>query len=1381
MPTPISGLAALQLVSPAVSGQTLSIDTTVLPYIIDADPNTSHLEIKVYSSTALGSTTTANENPIFTGSKNRFTGTVPIDPTLSNIIVQIVGRNYTPENTTWVTLHNYPLGYRLVDPNGNVQLVTLSGSSGGSQPIWSVVTGNTTTDGSVTWKNLGAIAVTPTFKFNLLFFATSLALVIGPPSGVTPYKHQTNCRVEWVLPDFIGFLGVRVLLSTDPAGVNPPFTQFGDLVNNVTRSETSVISETESTQASVDPNTGSGVTVITTTQNTRTVNFSSVDIPFTAINTNQFYVMLSTVIQDPATNTVFESQQNGPITCGFVNLRLVKPTDFLALQRKEDIASRLIAQITRLYPDLDLTPRSEARDLMIDPFSLELANMSVREWFSRCSTSISAISQLDDSTGRGISDPFDSSPVKQQIARAYGLSASDTQKLIDQRFDFLGEQAGLVRGGALASVVTLTFYTFTKPTQSTTFSQGITCSTVADSEIPSLVFQTTGSATINSSTANSFFDPINGSWAVNLPAQCLSLGLNGNVGAGVIRNLTSGGPSGWNVTNLVAAQFGTDEESNSDFADRIAFRLVTGVDSGTRNGYTVAALSTPGIVSATVVAAGDVEMLRDWDPVRKKHVFGAVDIYVKGTSFDEQDDIVAFQYNNSGTFGQPATYIPLTLIDRNILKFQINNFNTLDFPPYTGVELLVSRSTGSFFFSLDTAQFDNTNGFLILNPNDVAYQYVGDAISKIRVPLILAGSSATNKTAVTYLSTQQGATTFQLFCRLQSPLAHIPTLQPVLSIFSVTGQAGQTETVPPASVNLIHMSDFLLQGGSNQAGDTVEASTSTSSPISKTITASTSSSVQIDTAMDVAIDSNGIPSNIVSVRSTDLSTLYTFGVDYTIVPTGKYHTYGLKILPNSSNLTSVNISSNILTVTAPNNFRVGAVVTFAGLTGATFLNNGSVVVATISSTQFTANFVHADYSTTPDSGVATTFNISNNQSVSVTYNKFDLFERLTLVTNEQQVLNGTLPTFLSNKGFIQNTWLPESYGNTTLSLDGAVLNTDGSINVPQSTGLIGALIPHDLRYIKIVFNGNVMREGIDFSLTVDPISGTAAITRILTGRIQDAGKITVSYFTSEIFTISTKFPSFVEQLASKISSTKHAAADVLVKAMIANPIDVTLTVTLSSNADASTLDPQIRTVIDIVLSNAKGTLFQSEVIRQVKAITGVANVAVPLTKCAKSDGAYDIGIVIPTQTPWIPLADDPAFTNFKVPTNAFISQAQVLPDTTIPSGGLPDAFVGLLFEGEPYRRASSIHDLLTNSAGVASFYIIGVNDQIDGATPLDFGYAQRVILASPNDNSGNIIQPGIRPYLVTYQVFNEGGAKDITMSSTEYFVPGRVTINYISG
>jgi hypothetical protein len=1389
MPTPNTTLTAISLVTPTLpatqQGQqvSISVDTTVLAYVALADANTSQIEVLAYNQIIY------NKNPVVVNGQNQFTGSVTLDPTQGDVNIQFLGRNYDPLAPSWVANTQYTLGFRLVDSNGYVQIATTSGKSG-TTVTFNATPGGSTTDNGVVWKNLGFIAVTPTLKFGLIPFESSNATLIGPPSGVRSYKAQTVCRIEWTQPTFPGTVGTRVMLSTDPAGLNPLFVQYGDIVppSQLSRSATSVLNTTSTVAYDGVDGTQTTTTVDTIQQN----NFCYIDIPQTDVNgADVFYAMLSTVVQDPTSQVIFESQQNGPITCGFVNLKLVSPTDFLALQRKEDIASRMIQQVTRNYPNLDLSPRSELRDLMIDPVSIELANMSVREWFSRVSTSVSALSQIDNVSGNGFSDPFISSPVKQQISRAYGLNATDTQTFIDQQFDILGERAGLPRIGATSSVVEITFYTYVQPTGSVTFSTGLVLQTVADAQTPALNFVTTGSTSISANSVNTFYDPVNGWWAVTVPASCQSSGSNTNVGAGTIRTIGSGAPAGWYCTNQFAADFGQDDELNSKYAARIKARLVTGVDSGTRNGYLDAALGTPGIISATVVAAGDTEMLRDWDPIRQKHVFGCVDIYTRGISFSEQDEVIAFQYENTGTFGVPTSYTTLGTFDKNTLRFHIPNFSALPFPLYQGVQLLVTRVTGSFYLGLERAQFDNVNGFLILNQNDLAYQIIGDQFTQAVVPLLLNGVAATNKAALDNLSAQSGTTTFQLLARYQSPLSDTPALQPIVSVNSVVGQPSQTATVPANLINLVHTSDFLLNGGSNAAGDIVQVSTTTSAPVSKTITALVGSAVAIDSAMDVLVDANGNPGNVVSVRSTDQSTLYGFGTDYTIISTGAYRTYGIQPLSVSTPITAVQINNNTVTIYCSNKFGVGAPITVTNLSYpalATLLNGQVLTVSSSDGTSFTAPFVSGNTSLVTTTGTATGSTIQNNQQILVTYNKLTVHEQLNFIANESQTLNGTSASVLDNQGFVYNTWLPESYGNTTLTQDGAVFNADGTVNLSISTGLVGALVPHDSRYIKVTYNGVVMKEGVDYVLTVDTVSGTAAIARsaanLATTRIPDGAVVSVSYFITEAFTIATEYPAFVELLANQLAATKHAAADVLVKAMVANPVDITLTVVLDANASADSLDPVIRTTIDRVLDNASGTLFQSEIISQVQAITGVQNVNLPLVKCAKSDGSYDIGVVIPTSTTWIPLAADPAFASVAKPANSFITAQPVLPDTTIPSGGLEDAFVGLLYQGQAYSRTKSITDFLTNAATPAtsasngSFYIIGTGDFIGNiSNPLPSTYPQKVIITIPADTSN----PSLRSYLVTYQVFGEGSATDITMSSTEYFTPGRITINYITG
>jgi len=382
-----------------------------------------------------------------------------------------------------------------------------------------------------------------------------------------------------------------------------------------------------------------------------------------------------------------------------------------------------------------------------------------------------------------------------------------------------------------------------------------------------------------------------------------------------------------------------------------------------------------------------------------------------------------------------------------------------------------------------------------------------------------------------------------------------------------------------------------------------------------------------------------------------------------------------------------------------------------------------------------------------------------------------------------------------------NTWLPQSYSTgvftfpvppvvapftfnpLALILDGwdGEFGADGGLDVIGSatfdpSGLVGNQVPYASRYIKVTYNNGVtdvvMKENIDFTLTVNPTSGSATLARILTGRIPDGGTVEVSYFTTETFTISTQYPTFVELLANAIAITKSAAADVLIKAMVANPVDITMTVTLDANTSAATVDPTIRTAINVVLDNSAQTLFQSDLVSQVQAITGVQSIEIPLIKCAKSNASYDIGVVIPTGTVWLQ-------TN--TTNNAWVSANAVLPDTTIATGGEPTAIVDVLYQGQVFRRATSLLDFQTNSPAVPH---LAVNPGVVNASPGSFyiygtddvNNSGKIALTIPLD----VPNPGNLSYFVTYQVFNEGGAKDVTVSPTEYLAPGTITINYVT-
>ena len=66
------------------------------------------------------------------------------------------GNIATPINS-WQATHSYnAVGLRILDSNGNVEVVTTKGTSGSSPPSWATTAGSPTTDGTVKWINAGA-------------------------------------------------------------------------------------------------------------------------------------------------------------------------------------------------------------------------------------------------------------------------------------------------------------------------------------------------------------------------------------------------------------------------------------------------------------------------------------------------------------------------------------------------------------------------------------------------------------------------------------------------------------------------------------------------------------------------------------------------------------------------------------------------------------------------------------------------------------------------------------------------------------------------------------------------------------------------------------------------------------------------------------------------------------------------------------------------------------------------------------------------------------------------------------------------------------------------------------------------------------------------
>jgi hypothetical protein len=157
-----------------------------------------------------------------------------------------------------------------------------------------------------------------------------------------------------------------------------------------------------------------------------------------------------------------------------------------------------------------------------------------------------------------------------------------------------------------------------------------------------------------------------------------------------------------------------------------------------------------------------------------------------------------------------------------------------------------------------------------------------------------------------------------------------------------------------------------------------------------------------------------------------------------------------------ANVEAVSVTSNVLTVTAPNRFVPGMLATFAN-TAEPFLNGQTVVILSANVTTFTANFTTPDFSNVSDSGTAevSTFQIANTavvaiQSPGVQADAGMLSPTLQsayYLSNGQYVL-GQSPLALSGVG-VGSGWVPggtvfqgqiivDSNGNQQLALNAGV-------------------------------------------------------------------------------------------------------------------------------------------------------------------------------------------------------------------------------------------------------------------------------------------------------------------------------------------------------
>lgn len=490
-------------------------------------------------------------------------------------------------------------------------------------------------------------------------------MILTAPTGIYTTVYRNKIVISWVKNPETNVAGYNVYNSMTSGGGISGYTKLNSSLIEEYSEVQKLISSTETVVTEVG-----GVRTTTTVDHVADVYIFTYEHSNLTEAKKQYYVI--TAVDTLGVESPWSIEAGAT--------PLLVPTDVYnpPIRSQNDVSLDYITTILEKQPKLDVKPGSVTRQLHIDPNSYEFYLDYIRLDFASRAQSLLTLRQLDDSDGDGISDDVATSTYKQLLKTAFFYTNdADVQTLIDTAFDKIGSNYNKYRKGATVSNVSLVFYTATPITKDITVPLNTQSSTMPSETTSTVVFQTLAEATMEVAYINNYYNPM--TLRYELPIQCEALiaGSAGNVNSDTIISSTI---AGLNVTNPLHAFGGRDQESNSDFADRIELSFV-GLDVGTKGGYERTARETIGVEDVIVVMAGDPMMQRDYDEVRKKHVFGKVDVYVRGGVASQVQDTFGFLFNKS-------TNEAVTILDAVDMVLRVDNPIVLSKPVFYVQEII---------------------------------------------------------------------------------------------------------------------------------------------------------------------------------------------------------------------------------------------------------------------------------------------------------------------------------------------------------------------------------------------------------------------------------------------------------------------------------------------------------------------------------------------------------------------------------------------------------------------------------------------------------------------------------------------------------------------
>lgn len=566
------------------------------------------------------------------------------------------------------------------------------------------------------------------------------------------------------------------------------------------------------------------------------------------INTEQFlgvadsdplYYVVTGLYYDPITNTEIET----PYSQEVLGAPLVLDTTVrdLPSRTREQIVQDYVDSIIRVNSEVSLIPGSVARDVDIDPFASEASRIWFMLDFVHRSQSFLTLLAMDNVSGDGVSDQVASSAYKQALKAALGL-ANDVavQGLIDQQFDKLAANVNKYRLSGRQAQGSLILFTTTRPSRDILVPAGSFAISTADAStgVSAQRFRIGGSYILPAANAEAFYNFNERRYEIRVQIIAETTGSDGNVPPKSIQTLV--GVSGLQAVNDLATSFGSDLESNAELASR-ALLGFSSVDTGTEGGYAAAAAAKIGIVRNKIIKSGDPLMMRDYDPVRNKHIGGKVDVWIQGVQERQVQDTFAFTFDVAQNVQAQVLEVTPSFIRMQVLDSRVTVESPIIEILHGAPGLGVRNVTQGADYDLTNVQILDYNTFRIDNtlPSQPATTLDDTVIADYRFQVVN-----------------------QLFM----------TVQPVRRVVSVVGEISGALT-PGVHYKLYQTEDPLLEGQSTLAKDHVSITPSGGIPNGNTILVNDELHVMIGFEPE-PLTSIGVNTATIRVFSEDRSVEY---------------------------------------------------------------------------------------------------------------------------------------------------------------------------------------------------------------------------------------------------------------------------------------------------------------------------------------------------------------------------------------------------------------------------------------------------------------------------------------------------------------------------